>query len=344
MTSSRFLTIATGVIIVVAALWMISPFWLAFAWAAIIAIGVWPLYKRWYSLLNKHHAFASVTFTVLIGFIILLPIIWFGSLATNEIITLINYLKSANANQTPAPEWLVTIPFIGKYVVLGWNEYILTGHSLTDFITKFDLPFSQAGVIIGTLVRDFIIFFFTLVCLFFMLKDAPLLVQKIEQLGENRVSLWHSFLERTPKVIRSVIDSFVIIGAITGIIMGILYYFLGVQIPVVLGVLTALVTVIPYALIILLAAISVILAAQGLIASAVTVFVVGIAINLITDHWVRPVLIGRTVRMHFLATLFGALGGLEVLGFIGLFIGPVIFSLAILVWDEILMSRSREYF
>jgi predicted PurR-regulated permease PerM len=188
------------------------------------------------------------------------------------------------------------------------------------------------------MLKHSIIFFFTLLCVFFALKDAPDMVKNLERVGQNRVSLWSGYLERTPKVIRGVIDSFVIIGLLTGFIMGVLYYFLNIPIPVVLAVLTALVTVIPFALIILLVGIFAAVAAQGMIWAGVTVLIVGVVLNLITDHWVRPVIIGRAVRMHFLATLFGALGGLEAFGFIGIFLGPVVISLALLIWDESISS------
>ncbi|TNF68633.1 MAG: AI-2E family transporter [Gammaproteobacteria bacterium] len=337
--NKQYLTMITAFVIIIAGLWVIWPFWHAFVWAGIIAIGVWPLYKRWYKLLGQRAILASLSFTILVAIIIILPILWVGSLAGSEIAALMSFLKSAHTNQTPAPDWLVSIPFVGKYMSSFWQQYILTGHSITNLIANLDLPISQAGVILGSAVRYSVIFFFTLLCLFFGLKDAPEIIQKIEILGENRVSLWQGYLERTPKVIRGVIDSFVIIGLITGIIMGILYYALDIPIPVILAVLTALVTVIPFALIILLVGIAIVVAAQGMVIAGITVFIVGIVINLVTDHWVRPYIVGRAVRMHFLATLFGALGGLEVLGFIGLFLGPVIVSLALLVWDEILIGH-----
>ena len=40
------------------------------------------------------------------------------------------------------------------------------------------------------------------------------------------------------------------------------------------------------------------------------------------DHFVRPVLIGGATKLPFLWVLLGILGGVEVWGLIGLFIGP----------------------
>ena len=40
-------------------------------WAGIIAIGVWPLYKRWYKFLGQRAVLASLSFTILIAIIIM---------------------------------------------------------------------------------------------------------------------------------------------------------------------------------------------------------------------------------------------------------------------------------
>jgi predicted PurR-regulated permease PerM len=55
----------------------------------------------------------------------------------------------------------------------------------------------------------------------------------------------------------------------------------------------------------------------------------------IADHFVKPVLIGGTTRLPFLAVLFGLLGGVETLGLIGLFLGPMIMVLFMTLWRQL---------
>ena len=45
------------------------------------------------------------------------------------------------------------------------------------------------------------------------------------------------------------------------------------------------------------------------------------------DNIVRPLVIGSRVELHPLLLLFSLLGGMQVFGFIGIFIGPMILSL-----------------
>jgi predicted PurR-regulated permease PerM len=53
-----------------------------------------------------------------------------------------------------------------------------------------------------------------------------------------------------------------------------------------------------------------------------------------TDHFVRPVLIGGATKLPFLWVLLGILGGLEVWGLLGLFLGPAIMAALMLLWRD----------
>ena len=62
----------------------------------------------------------------------------------------------------------------------------------------------------------------------------------------------------------------------------------------------------------------------------------------IADHFVRPTMIGSATKLPFLAVLFGILGGVETMGLVGLFIGPVVMTLFVTLWhEEDLFRRSR---
>ena len=52
------------------------------------------------------------------------------------------------------------------------------------------------------------------------------------------------------------------------------------------------------------------------------------------DHFVKPVLIGGAIELPFLAVLFGILGGVETMGVLGLFIGPIVMVLFVTLWQE----------
>ena len=52
------------------------------------------------------------------------------------------------------------------------------------------------------------------------------------------------------------------------------------------------------------------------------------------DKTIRPVLIGGPVKLPFLATFFGLIGGIKTMGLVGLFVGPVLMALLMSIWRE----------
>lgn len=54
----------------------------------------------------------------------------------------------------------------------------------------------------------------------------------------------------------------------------------------------------------------------------------------IVDKTLRPRLVGGPVKLPFLPTFFGLVGGVTTMGFVGLFIGPVLMALIVALWRE----------
>jgi predicted PurR-regulated permease PerM len=52
------------------------------------------------------------------------------------------------------------------------------------------------------------------------------------------------------------------------------------------------------------------------------------------DNVLRPILISNATRVPFLIVMFGALGGLEAFGLVGVFAGPVVLAIALAIWRE----------
>src|SRR5690606_24228976 len=54
----------------------------------------------------------------------------------------------------------------------------------------------------------------------------------------------------------------------------------------------------------------------------------------IVDKTIRPRLVGGPIKLPFLPTFFGLVGGVKTMGFLGLFIGPVLMALIVSIWRE----------
>jgi predicted PurR-regulated permease PerM len=51
------------------------------------------------------------------------------------------------------------------------------------------------------------------------------------------------------------------------------------------------------------------------------------------DNVLRPILVGKDTKMHELMIFFSTLGGIMMFGITGIFIGPLIASLFVTIWE-----------
>ncbi len=119
-----------------------------------------------------------------------------------------------------------------------------------------------------------------------------------------------------------------------GIILGIAYWIAGVPSHVTLGVLTGIMALIPGGAPLSFTLVSIYLVASGSLFAGVALFVWGSVELFIVDKTIRPRLVGGPIKLPFLPTFFGLVGGVKTLGFLGLFIGPVLMALLVAIWRE----------
>jgi predicted PurR-regulated permease PerM len=121
----------------------------------------------------------------------------------------------------------------------------------------------------------------------------------------------------------------VAVGGIQGTLTALAFWALGLDAPLLWGLVTGICSLVPMvgsALVWAPAGVVLLLTGhlwKGLILLAWGAGVVGIA-----DNIVRPLIVSERVRLHTLYVFFALLGGIQVFGVMGLFVGPVIVSIA----------------
>jgi predicted PurR-regulated permease PerM len=251
------------------------------------------------------------------------------------------YIKQTLESHPAPPAWFHDFPFLSDKLDSLWTKYVSNPQNLTESLKEYLPHISNATAITGAILSPVLAFFFTLMCLFYAFRDGEAMMRQIHDFGENRFDNWHGLIKKIPVVVRGVIDSIIYLGVGMGLIMGAIYYFAGLPVPVFLGVLSAVATLVPFALTIVLVLVFAIAAVKGMLVTGVVIFIVGNVINLMSDSWLRPIVIGRSVHIHFVAVLFGALGGVEVFGIIGIFLGPVFMVLLGVLWENAILKNIK---
>jgi predicted PurR-regulated permease PerM len=326
--------------LVVLGIWTLHSFLPALIWAVIFAIAIWPLYERLEARFGHagHNVLLPVLLTSAVALIFVVPLLLAILEAAREARDLLQWFRDAEASGIPAPDWLTQVPLVGDQVRQWWLE------NLSHPITPSDL---RAGLHRGStllvsrelgaqVAHRTILFAFTLLALFFLLRDGRSLTREMLTVSQGL------FGPRGERIAVHVVASvhgtligLVLVGLGEGLVLGIAYRLAGVPHPVLLGVLTGVAAIIPFGAPIVFVVAALLLLAQGAVASAVCVLAFGCFVLAVADHVVRPVLIGGATKLPFLWVLLGILGGVETWGLLGLFLGPAIMASLMLLWREL---------
>ncbi|HNU67372.1 MAG TPA: AI-2E family transporter, partial [Methylotenera sp.] len=121
---------------------------------------------------------------------------------------------------------------------------------------------------------------------------------------------------------------------VQGVVAGLGYWVAGLSSPVMFGLLTMLLALIPFCTPIAWGTAGLLLFMQGETGAAIGVWLWGAIVVSQLDNFLRPIFISSVSPIPFLFVLFGVLGGLLAFGLVGLFIGPIILAVIWAVWRE----------
>ncbi|KTD21867.1 AI-2E family transporter [Legionella londiniensis] len=335
----ELISIGLTVSIVALALFIIHRFIPSMLWAGIIVIATYPLYKHWRQFFSGKDNLAAFLFTFMLTLLLILPISWLITVLVKELQLLINYLQLINREGGQAPAVLKDLPLIGNELVNYWNENIGQPGNVKYFLSNLHLTLTPASYYIKqvglNLAHRGFQLGFTLLTLFFFFRDGEKLFQQINHIGELCLgSRWFRYADRLPGALRATVNGTIVVGIGVGILMGICYGLVGFPAPTLMGFITAFAAMIPFVVPIVFAIAALILMSNGAMIAAIIVIAWGTFVMFIADHFIKPVLIGGAIQLPFLAVLFGILGGVETLGLLGLFLGPIIMVLFITLWYE----------
>ena len=321
-------------------IWMVSGFLPALAWALVIAIATWPLYEHLRSMFllqSRTQRWGAPLFTLLVGAVLLVPLTAVTLQVTQEAQIVMQWLTAAKKSGLASPDWLAKIPFVGPFAAAWWQANLADPNAAAQWLGRLDtadvLAWSKAfGV---QLLSKVITLSLTLLTLYFLYRDGECLAQ--QTLSVARRALGESgerYATHTVSTLRATVNGLVLVGLGEGVLLGGAYAVSGLAHPALLGALTGLLAIIPFAVPFIFIGASLVLLGQGNEGAALALFVFGVVVVFMADHFIRPGVIGGATRLPFLWVLLGILGGLETFGLLGLFLGPAVMAALISVWRD----------
>jgi len=317
---------------------VVEPFLAALAWAAILAAALWPLHRRVRARMPGRARVAALLMTLLITVAIVLPLVVVAAFVADEASrlggTIVEIMTGPRGDDVVAR--LREIPLVGDALAKKLAEIRADPAVLQLYLNENrELLFSLAGRIVGALTRNG---FKLIVCVFaayFLFLHGEALGAQIRgalsRLGGPRMP---PLLEHARVTVRAVVYGLVMTAIAQGILAAAGFWALGVDFPLLLGGLTLLLSFVPFGppMVWLPAAIG--LLAQGAVVRGVLLLVWGAGAVSTMDNILRPIFIGQATKMPVLLVFIGVIGGILSFGMLGLFLGPVIVAVALVLWRD----------
>lgn len=328
------------VLLLAAGVYFFSGFVVPVLAALIIGFASWPLYSKWVEVCGGRTTLAASGALIFILLVLVAPVSLALYYSVNEASQLLAWLLTANRQGVAAPSWIVALPYVGERLGSYWAEFLGEPHALGTLVEMI------SGQHIGNIYRVILsatgnafhimlTLLFMLITLLFVYKDGHRMVGQLDVLGERVLPLrWQRFSRVIPATISATVTGMGLIAIGEGVVLGLAYWVAGVPSPVLLGVITAFMAMIPGGAPLSFTLVSLYLVGSGNPIAGAGLFAWGAIELFIVDKTLRPRLVGGPVKLPFLPTFFGLVGGVKTMGIVGLFIGPVLMALMVALWRE----------
>lgn len=309
------------------------PFLPALTWAVVLAVLFAP-FQGWLEGRIRHPSLAALTAVLVIVLIVVVP-------ATFVVQRLV--MQSAQGAQliearVKSGEWRHTfenLPGLAPLVDRIEQQLDLPG-SMAAFSSWLS---GTAGSLVKGSVFQLIGFCITFYLLFFFLRDRQMIRQTLVDHSPLPPADMGRLLRRLGDTVFATVYGTLVVSSVQGLLGGLMFWWLGLSAPLFWGVVMALLAVVPVlgAFLVWVPA-AVYLALEGSAGKALILALWGMLVVGTADNLLRPVLVGKRLKLHTVLAFMSVVGGLILFGPAGLILGPVALTLT----TELLKTWSRR--
>jgi predicted PurR-regulated permease PerM len=319
-----------GLIFLLAAacLSILKPFIAVVAWGLIIAIAGYPGYCWLQKLLGGRGGFASILFTILLLSVLIVPVALLAHTLVDGFQSLAVRLHNETLTIPPPPPTIATWPIVGKPLSDLWrvasNNLPAALRSLAPQLKEAANGLLSAAAGVGMGVLQFLV---SILVAGFLLANSGQGAQVSRKfaihLFGNKGAEYETLAGAT---IRSVTTGILGVALIQSLLAGL--GFLVVRLPGagLWAFLFLIAAVLQVGSLTLIPAVIYVFATAS--TSTAVAFLIWCLIVALMDNVLKPLLLGRGVPVPIVVVFLGAIGGFLAIGIIGLFVGPIVLSVA----------------
>jgi len=309
---------------------MVLPFISIILWSVILVIIFHPFYRKIYSRTKNHTVSAIITIAIsLLTFII--PVMLVSAAAINELAgfagSTINEVQQVIADpQHSQLGYLYN--YINGFVNL---EEVIKPEDIKSLATNVSqMMLSASWYVIEGVFGTFIGILFAIFSMYYLFRDGEKIVADLPGILPMDNGQAKELIRETSDLINATIRGSLFVAVVQGTLAGIMFWILGIPSYILLGVITMIFALIPTGgTAFVTVPIIVILAISGQywkagILAAYAAVVIGMI-----DNFLLPRMIKQRAKMNELFVFFSVVGGLQLFGILGLFMGPIILAIAL---------------
>ena len=334
------------VLVTLAFIWILLPYYGAVFWAVILGIVFAPLQRRLLMRLDwRRNLAAGITLLVCL-LIAILPVIIISTLLVQEGATLYKNIESGQLDiASYVAQFKHSLPPYFQHLLDRFGMGELNG--LREKIVKSAMQGSQffatQAFSFGQGTFDFLVsFFIMLYLLFFFLRDGAELARKmrtaipLEEHQKRRLQL------KFNRVVRATVKGNLLVAMTQGALGGLIFWFLDIPSALLWAVLMAFLSLLPaVGAGIVWAPVAAFFLFSGAVWQGVVLGLFGVFVIGLVDNVLRPILVGKDTKMPDYLILISTLGGLAIFGLNGFVIGPLIAALFMSSWAIFIETKPR---
>lgn len=325
------------VLVTIAFVAVLLPFYSAIFWSVVLAIIFFPLHERLEAGLGRHRNTAALLSVVIClclviipGLIVLSSLVREGNNLYQQIDTgQIDISRLLQRLQDALPLFLQE-----RLEALELSGFFEIRDRISSAVMEGGRFFAGRALTFGqNTLQFFVAFGVMLYLLFFLFRDGRQLAGLLRRGSPLSDTHTERFTAKFASVVRASVRGNVIIAVAQGAIGGATFWALGVAPALLWGVLMALLSLLPaVGAAIVWVPTAIYLALMGYWLKAIVLVAVGVLVIGLVDNLLRPPLVGKETKLPDYVVLISTIGGLSLLGINGFIIGPLVAALFISAW------------
>src|SRR6266436_3328079 len=315
---------------------LIRPFLTIIVWSIIIAIALYPIFDWLSAKLYGHRALAAVAVTILSLLVMLGPATWLALSLAETVRTLLARLGDGTLTFPPPSDAIKAWPLIGEKIYESW---LLASTNLRALVIEAAPHLKPLGSSLlnaaGSIGINLLKFIIAVVISGFLLIPGPSLIHSIKNVLSRVAARGEEFVDLAGATIRNVSRGIIGIAILQALLAGVGLLFAGVPAAGLFSLLVLVFGIIQIGPSVILLPLIIWSWFTMDTTTAVLFTLYMVPVNLL-DNMLRP-LVAKGLSTPMPVILIGVLGGTLVHGMIGLFVGPIVLSIAwqlLVVWTR----------